>query len=202
MSDDWVGSSRRTYRAREAVGVFVDPEALEAAVQRLVAAGFDRGTLSVLGSEDEIAKHFGHLYYRVEAIADDARAPRTSFASAGARLRKEMAAVVFPLYIGGLAGLAAVVASGGALAVAIAGIIVGSAAGAGVGGFLANAIADHHRHEIEEQLARGGLVLWVKVVDPEAERHALAILKRSHAGDVHVHQIPQEHPIQRTTAPS
>ncbi len=100
--------------------------------------------------------------------------------------------MVFPLYVGGLAGLAAVVASGGALALVIAGIIVGTVTGAGVGGLLANAIAEHHYKRVEEQVVQGGLVLWVKVAGHDAERRALAVLKKARAHDIHIHQIRRQ----------
>jgi hypothetical protein len=197
MPDHHTTKKLQSYRTREAVGVFVNPAALEAAVHALENAGFDTSTISVLGSDDEIRKRVGHRYHRVAEIEDDTHAPRTSFVSVGTRLKGEMAAVVFPLYIGGLAGAAAVVAAGGALALAIAAAIMGSAAGSGLGGLLAAAIAEQHSKRVEEQLARGGLVLWVKVGDAAAGRRALAVLREAGAHDVHLHQIRHVHQIRR-----
>ena len=191
MTDDRAAMERIS-RTREAVEVFTDPAALEAAVYELLGSRFDKATISVLGSDAEIRKRVGHLYRSVEEIEDDRRAPRAAFVSVGTRLKEEMAAVVFPLYVGGLAGLAAVVASGGALALVIAGIIVGTVTGAGVGGLLANAIAEHHYKRVEEQVVQGGLVLWVKVADHDAERRALAVLKKARAHDIHIHQIRRQ----------
>jgi hypothetical protein len=182
----------QTYRTREAVGVFADADALEAAVNDLESSGFDRASISVLGSDSEVRNRVGRLYRNVLEIEDDPRAPRTSFVSSARRLAGETAAVVFPLYIGGLAGLAAVVASGGALALAVGVAIIGSAAGASLGGLLAGAIAEHHAMKIEEQIGQGGLVLWVKLADDDAERRALAVLEKSGARDIHIHKIQRE----------
>ena len=188
MNDDSAARKEQTYRSREAVGVFPDPAALEHAVNELETAGFDPGAISVLGSDREVRKRVG-LYRSVAEIEDDARAPRTPFVSRYKRLADETAAVTTPLYIGGIAGLAAVVASGGALALAIAAAIIGSAAGVSLGGLMAGAIAEHHAKRIQEQLDRGGLVLWVKVDDADAEKRALAALEKSGAHDVHTHEI-------------
>ncbi len=112
MADNGAAKEPWAYRAREAVGVFAEPDALEAAVNQLEMSGFDRTTISVLGSYDEVRKRVGRLYRNVMAIEDDAGASRASFVSTNKRMKDETAAVVFPLYVGGLAGVAAVVAWG------------------------------------------------------------------------------------------
>jgi hypothetical protein len=189
-----------TYRAREAVGVFTDPDALEEAVNQLEVAGFDRATISVLGSDKAIKERVGHLYRSVAEIEDDGRVPETAFASKEARAEGETAAVAVPFYVGGLAGAAAVVATGGALAAAIAGTIIGGAAGAGLGALLALSVARHHAKRIEGQLGQGGLILWIGVSDQDAEKRAVAVLEKNGAKHVHVHEIernwgPKDRPL-------
>ena len=188
MNHDSAARKEQTYRSREAVGVFPDSGALERAVNELETAGFDPAAISVLGSDREVRRRIG-LYRSVAEIEDDARAPRAPFVSGYKRAVDETNAVAFPLYIGGIAGLAAVVASGGALALAIAAAIIGSATGASLGGLLAGAIAEHNAKRIQAQIERGGLVLWVKVDDANAEQRALAALEKSGAQDVHTHEI-------------
>lgn len=188
MNDHFAVRKEQTFSSREAVGVFPDPITLEAAVNELEKSGFDPAAISVLGADGVVRKRVG-LYRSVAEIEDDARAPRAPFVSRYKRTTDETAAVAFPLYIGGLAGLAAVVASGGALALAIAVAIIGTAAGASLGGLLAGAIAEHHAKQIQQQIEQGGLVLWVKVDDAGAETRALAALEKAGARDVHVHQI-------------
>lgn len=51
MVDDRRVVSVWAHRTREAVGVFAEPDALEAAVDRLEASGFHRANISVLGTE-------------------------------------------------------------------------------------------------------------------------------------------------------
>lgn len=177
------------YQSREAVGVFADPDALEAAVTALESAGFDRAAISVLGAVGKARDRIGRLYETVREIEDDPRAPRAAFVSHGSRLEGAAAAVVAPFYLGGLTGAAAIVASGGALAAAIAGTILAGAAGGGLGALLVYAVARHHAAQIAAQVARGGLVLWVGVRTEAEAARALDLLRQSGGTDVHLHQI-------------
>lgn len=188
------------YPMREAVAVFADADAWEAAVVDLETSGFDRAGISVLGSSKAIRARVGHLYASVVEAEDDARAPRAAFVSRESRLEGEAASVSVPFFIAGLAGAAAVVASGGALAASVAATLLGSLGGAGIGGLLARTIARHHRRFVAEQIAMGGLVLWVSVPDAQAEGRALAVLRRHGGQHVHVHEImlewgPRQRPL-------
>jgi hypothetical protein len=49
-----------------------------------------------------------------------------------------------------------------------------------------------HADWLQEQLDRGGILLWVRTSDSVAEEAALSILKRHSAHDVHLHDIPAE----------
>lgn len=192
--DPWSG------HVREAVGVFANADALESAVDALEIAGFDRARISVLGSDEAVKSRIGRLYSSVTEIEDDSRAPHAAFASRDSRAEGEAAAFAIPLYVGGFAGAAAIAAVGGALAVAIGVTLVGAAAGAGVGLVIANAVARHHAHRIHEQLAQGGVVLWVSLADAAAEKRALDVLTKAGARDIHVHEIerkwgPEDSPL-------
>lgn len=67
------------YSVREAVGVFSDVEALEAAVDELEVSGFDRATISVLASDKTIKERMGPLHHTLVEIEDDRQAPGTAF---------------------------------------------------------------------------------------------------------------------------
>ncbi|HWA81741.1 MAG TPA: hypothetical protein VG848_15690 [Acetobacteraceae bacterium] len=77
----------------------------------------------------------------------------------------------------------------GTLAAAAATPGSGGEAGPGIGAFLAGAVARQHARSAEKWLARGGLVLWADLSNKEAEKRALAVLERCHAGDIHVHEV-------------
>ncbi len=66
------------------------------------------------------------------------------------------------------------------------------AGGAGglIGARLSGFIDSHHAHYLQDQLDRGGLLLWVRTPDAEHERRATEILERHSAEDVHVHDLP------------
>ena len=64
---------------REAVAVFHDVSDLDAAVQELRAAGFAKDDISLLASEEAVARKLGHRYERVEELEDDPEAPRVAY---------------------------------------------------------------------------------------------------------------------------
>lgn len=181
-----------TYTVREAVAVFADADAWEEAVMDLEMSGFDRAAISVLGSTEDVKARVGHRYNSITEAEDDPRAPRSAFVSRGSRLEGEASAITFPFFIAGLTGAWAVVASGGALAAAVAAMLLGSVGGAGLGGLLARTIARHHHQTVAEQLALGGLVLWVSVPNARAEARALEVLRRRGGRHVHVHETMRE----------
>lgn len=75
MSENTNENGIVNYSAREAVGVFSDFEALEAAVDELEVSGFDRATVSVLASDKKIKERMGRLHPTLIEIEDDRRAP-------------------------------------------------------------------------------------------------------------------------------
>ena len=81
-------------------------------------------------------------------------------------------------------------ASGGSLAAAIAAVALTGGAGRLVGAILAKFVSAHHAHYLQEQLDRGGLLLWVRTWTVEKEKRAVAILKKHSGSDVHVHPVP------------
>jgi len=178
-----------TERVKEAIGVFRDPGALEAAVGALEAAGFDRAAMSVFATNAKAIEHVRRFFGSVKDVEDWKRVPRAAFILRESPTEGEAEAFGIPIFVGGFAGAAAVAAAGGALALAITAAAIGAAAGAGVGGILAATIAHHCAARVQEQLVKGGLILWVNVPNADAEKRAVAILKKMDAGDVHVNEI-------------
>lgn len=200
MTDDSRTTQAWAHRTHEVVGVFTNPAALESAVKHVQEAGFHRTDISVLGTDAQVKASIGQLYRSASEVEDDPRAPRANFVPGSDRYAQEVASIALPLYFGGLLGAAAVVASGGALALAIAATIICSAGGATLGGLLADAVAEHHAKRVAEQLARGGIVIWLKTTNAEHERRAIAILRHAGPHDVHVHEIRTER-NRKNTAP-
>ena len=165
---------------REVVGVFGNAEALEKAVFSLETHGFDRAAFSVLGNEAAVERHLGHRYKTIAEMEDEPRAPRETFFGRISRLEAD--ALPTP-----------VLASMGALAVAGTGVVLATLVAAGTGAAFGAAISlifhKHNAERVAEQLARGGLLLWVNVRNGKEEEMASRILKAHSAHDVHVHDI-------------
>jgi len=173
----------------EAVAVFDNAKALEAAIDELQLSGFHRSELSLLASEKAIEDKLGHLYYKVGELEDDSEIPRAAYVA------KESVGSAEGVLIGGLmyvgAGLAAgaVVASGGTLAAVITAAAQAGGVGGLVGAVLASVVSDEHARRIEEQLNHGGLLLWVRTRDKTREKKAVEILEKHSGQDVHLHEL-------------
>lgn len=173
---------------REAVACFDSAETLQGAIDELRKAGFDRAELSLLFLEKVAEEKLGVRDLR--ELADDPDAPRTSYKSAGARGDAEGVLIGGPLYVGALAAAGGIVAAGGGIAASIAAAVVGGGAGGAIGAVAAKFVGDRHAKNIENQLDRGGLLLWVRTWNAEREELAVDILRRNAGQDVHVHEIP------------
>jgi hypothetical protein len=179
---------------REAVGVFHDERSLQNAVDELFVAGFDRSSLSLLASAHAVEEKLGHRYGKVAELEDDASVPRIAYLGKDSRVEGESAVVGGLAYVGALGAVGAIVASGGTIAAALIGAAAAGGLGGAVGAVLAKFLDRHHAHYLQEQLDRGGLLLWVSVRDTGQERKACEVLGHCSAEDVHVHGLPEPHP--------
>ena len=172
---------------REAVGVFKTEADLQGAIDELMSSGFDRAELSLLASEHVVEEKLGHRYNKVAEAEDDAEIPRCCYVSPESVSAAEGGLIGGLMYVGAVAAAGIVLVSGGALATALAGMALAGGGGALVGGLLAKLVGDRHAAHLQEQLERGGLLLWVRTWNQEDERRAVEILKRHSGADVHVH---------------
>jgi hypothetical protein len=183
---DGTASARTVY---EAVGVFHDPAALHGAISDLSGAGVDRAEMSILAQEGILEGEPATGYRTTRQAADDPTAPRQAIYAdtdvrQGRTLVTSMASV-----IAAFAASGAVVLTGGAALAAIAAAI-GAGGGVGaLGALVGKRVGDAQQNYLSEQMARGGILLWIKITDPAHEARIREILER-HAADVHVHDIP------------
>lgn len=174
----------------EAVGVFMDNDQLEHAVQDLLTAGgFDHADLSVLASDETITARFGHRYQDMREAEDDPDAPRISWVEPESRTEGRGALAGILAYAGAVAAGGITFATGGAAAVVIAAGLAAGAAGGILGLGLGKVIDETIGGRLEEQIRRGGVVLWVRLREPDQHERATGILARHGALDVHVHTI-------------
>jgi hypothetical protein len=176
---------------REAVAVFDDPEKLERAMSELQSNGSDRANLSLL-AHTSLAER---LPRDPQQLGDDPRAPREA-AVTDTDLRQER--VLGTSLVGTIAALAAAgftVATGGVAAATVAAAAAAGGVGA-VGALVGRKLGEDEESFLDAQLARGGVLLWVRTPDADAERRALEVLRR-HSSHVRLHDLPSEPPARR-----
>ena len=181
------GQSEKT--RTEVVGVFDDPDTLQAAIDDLLSAGFDRAELSLLASEEAVEQKLGHAYKKAAEVEDDITLPRSAYVSTESLGDAEGGLISGLVYVGAVATAGAVVATGGTLAAVIGAAAMAGGAGALIGSVLASMIGQHQAKNLQDQLDRGGLLLWVRSWDKDREQRAKAILSKHSAHDVHVHSL-------------
>ncbi len=174
----------------EVVGIFERTEDFQAAIDELLSAGFDRADLSLLASSAAVGKKLGYCYDKAEVLANDQSIPRAAYVPTGAIGDAEEGIIGVLTYIGALTATGIVVASGGTLAALVTTVVLGGGAGGLIGTVLAKWIGTCHGRYLEEQLDRGGLLLWVRAQDAAAEQRATDLLKKHSGLDVHSHLLP------------
>jgi hypothetical protein len=175
--------------ATEAVAVFHDVSALDRAVEDLRKAGFERGDISLLASEDAVEKKLGHRYERVEELEDDPQAPRVAYRTRDSVGDRKVVIMDSLTYLPTVLAAGTVVASTGIVAAAVTGTAI---AGALIGTVLTRWLGEQHAQQLAEQLDHGGLLLWVRTRSKEQEETALRILRDHGGADVHLHQLPAQ----------
>jgi len=173
----------------EAVGVFHDPEMLQLAIDDLLSSGFDRADLSFLASRRAVEEKLGYAYKSVRELEDEPGVPTVAYVSTESIGDAKGGVAGALIYIGAVSTAGAIIASGGTVAAAIAAAVVAGTGGAALGAMLDRFIEKKHLRRIEEQLIRGGFLLWVRTCDAPHESRAVDILKRNRGDHVHVHDL-------------
>lgn len=178
----------------EAVGVFPNKTALEAAINDLLVEGFNRRELSLLASEVAAGTELGLVRKPPVELADDPKARRTDYFCPEALGGAEGALIGGFTYVPAAGALWVASAVGGTTIVAAVATVATGGAGLLVGAGLAYWLARRHSRHLQEQLSQGGLLLWVRTRTPELEAKAVEILNKHGAHDVHVHDASRIEP--------
>jgi len=171
----------------EAVGIFHRADAFQDAIDELLSSGFHRADLSLLASRAALDEKLGRRYVNAAMAADDPAVPRISYISPEDVGDAEGGLIGGLVYVGATIAAGAVTASGGTLALVIAATAVAGGFGGVIGSVLAKRVGAHHGRHLQEQIERGGLLLWVRTRNIEHEERAVDILRRHCGRDVHVH---------------
>lgn len=84
---------------------------------------------------------------------------------------------------------AALTATGGAAAPAIAAALGAAGAGGGIAGYLDRRVHSARAEQLERDVRIGGIALWVRTPDAASEEKAMRILAEQGARDIHVESI-------------
>jgi hypothetical protein len=175
---------------REVAGVFHSYDALDAAADDLLQAGFDRADIDIIGDLRTVDQRLGHVYVAPEEMADVPLVPRRPYmrrddvAGAASVVAGVLAAA------GGLAVAYEIVASGGRPSLVIAAAMVAALAAGGVAaGIVARRLGRKAPPGMEWLAPERGIIIWVRVRSAEQENAAQEILRRHGAQAVRVHEI-------------
>jgi hypothetical protein len=177
-------------RTREVTGVLHSREALIAAAEELLVAGFDRADIDVSASLDELQRRLNYQSVPPEDLVDLPAAARQALMGDDDVLGTDAV-------VGSLAGCAAAVATAFVLVVkdvrpipvAIISVLIGLVA-AGTAVLLTRRRLRRERTLGLEKLSEAqGLLIWVRVRSPEKEAEAQEILMRHGGQAVYIHVI-------------
>jgi hypothetical protein len=172
----------------EAVGVFETFDGFQKAFYDLRMCGFSRYDLSILGTDDALQEKLGPAYLSAKDMEDDPHVPRAAFVSEEGIGELEGVIVGGAFLIPSYIAMAAMAAAGATAAVTAAAIAIVGLPAAAIGVLLARRAHQHHKDYYANQIANGGILLWVRVTDKQRERLAVDILKGHSGKDVHVHE--------------
>ena len=181
--------------------MFHDEKALEAAIDDLLEHGFDRADVSLLASEQAVVDKLGHAYQKVSDLEDDASAARVAYVAKEDYGAAEGGLISALVYVGALAGAGAIVASGGAFTAVLVAAGLSGGAGGAVGLGLARWVDRQRVKRLQEQVEKGGLLMWVHVASEAQEARAIDVLQKHGAEHVHAHELTRDAEVAPARAP-
>ena len=172
---------------KEVVGVFMSHDDLQRAIRELEGTSFPRQDISVMGGRSELERVFGAKVIPPEFAIDNPDTPRQ------APSRPEEQTIGVAGMIGGTAyvGAMALALTAGAVTfpAIISAAVIGGISGGTLGAILTKLLGDRYNRHVEQQIEKGGLLLWVRTPDSEREDLANRIMITNNAYQVHMHQI-------------
>ncbi len=166
----------------EVVGIFSSIEDLDQAVNELFIHGFDQSSLSVLANEELIRRQLKKNYKRIDELADDANVPRSAFYAEENFSIAQGAILGILIFIGVITAAAMVIMKGSSIF--FASMVVGTIII--ISTLLATIVTKYHKKYLEQQLKKGGLLLWVRLRDKLLKNKVIWILKNNNARNVHL----------------
>ena len=157
-------------KAREAVALFDDYDDLVGAVEELELAGFDRAQIKLMLSCKSAERRLGRPIEDIRELEDDPAVPLGGWVDRHELTEGKAALTTGLAYVGSLVAIGAVVARDGELAAIIAAAAAAGGAAGAFGLWLTRLVGRRRAREINEQLSRGGLLLWAETRNREQEQ--------------------------------
>jgi hypothetical protein len=171
---------------KEAVGLFKTVDDLQAAIRDLEGIAFPRQDISVMGKRKDLEKVFGSKTVCPELAMDHPETPRQAPSRPEEQTIGTAAIVGVPAYVGAMA--LAITAGAVTFPAMIGAAVIGGIGGGTLGAVLSKIWGGRYNRHIEEQIRKGGLLLWVRTPDKEKEELAKHILISNGGYDVHIHK--------------
>lgn len=172
---------------KEVVGLFTSVDDLQSAIRDLEGTAFPRHDISVMGNRGQLERVFGAKTVPPQLAMDNVDTPRQAPSRPEEQTIGTAAMIGIPAYVGAMA----LAIAGGAVTfpAIISAAVIGGLGGGTVGAVLAKLLGDRYNRHVEEQIDRGGLLLWVRTPDHDREEAAKRIMISRGGYDVHVHEI-------------
>jgi outer membrane lipoprotein SlyB len=172
---------------KEVVGIFMSKDDLQNAIRALEGTAFPRQDISVMGTRSDLETTFGAKTVSPEFAMSNPDTPRQ------APSRPEEQTIGAAGMIGGTAyvGAMALALAAGAVTfpAIISAAVIGGIGGGTLGAILTKLLGDRYNRHLEEQVEKGGLLLWVRTPDKDREELAMRTLIANNAYNVSVHEI-------------
>lgn len=140
-----------------------------------------------MGGEEDLQRVFGQKTVDPLVAMDNEYTPRQAPSRPEEQTIGSAALVGGGAYVGAMA--MALTAGAVAFPALIAAAVIGGLGGGAAGAVLTKVLGDHYSSHIEEQIKKGGLLLWVRTPDENKERLAVTILRQHHADHIHIQEM-------------
>lgn len=172
---------------KEIVGVFMSKDDLQNAIRELEGTAFPRQDISVMGTRGELERVFGAKVVPPEFAIDNPDTPRQAPSRPEERTIGAAGMIGGTAYVGAMA--MALAAGAVTFPAIVSAAVIGGIGGGTLGAILTKLLGDRYNRHLEQQVEKGGLLLWVRTPDSEREDLANRILITNNAYGVHVHQM-------------
>jgi hypothetical protein len=172
---------------KEAVGLFINVQDLQNAIRTLEGSAFPRQDISVMAGREKLDEVFGDKVVDPLMAMDNADTPRQAPSRPEEQTIGTAALIGGGVYVGAMA--MALAAGAMAFPALISAAVIGGVGGGSVGAVLSKVLGDRYADHLEEQIEKGGLLLWVRTSDEQKEQLATTILRQHNGKFIHIHEM-------------